>query len=183
MSELTLTPKQKLFCEFYIERYNATDAAIRAGYSENTASEMGYENLNKPHLKAYIDEIQEDLGKIAGISKLRVLKEHEKIAFSSIAHLHKTWIEKHEFDQIEEHHKDCIKKIEYKTMDKPVYNEDSGEMVSVTVEFVKVELYDKHKSLDSIAKMLGHDAPSKVDLTSNGKEITGITVAHPGKED
>lgn len=51
-----LTEKQKKFCDYYIETGNATEAARRAGYSPRTVSEIGYENLNKPHLKAYIDK-------------------------------------------------------------------------------------------------------------------------------
>lgn len=53
-----LTPKQEAFCEEYMIDLNATQAAIRAGYSENTASEMGYENLNKPHLAERITELK-----------------------------------------------------------------------------------------------------------------------------
>ncbi|MEO0449087.1 MAG: terminase small subunit [Pseudomonadota bacterium] len=45
-----LTPKQEAFCNEYLVDLNATQAAIRAGYSEATAKEMGYENLTKPHI-------------------------------------------------------------------------------------------------------------------------------------
>ena len=51
-----LNERQKRFCDYYIETLNATESAIRAGYSENTASETGYENLRKPHIKKYIEE-------------------------------------------------------------------------------------------------------------------------------
>ncbi|WP_211657543.1 terminase small subunit [Parapedobacter composti] len=40
-----MTDKQKRFCEEYLVDLNATQAAIRAGYSENTAKEIAYENL------------------------------------------------------------------------------------------------------------------------------------------
>ena len=53
---MKLTLKQKAFADFYIELANATEAAIKAGYSKKTAREMGCENLTKPHVKAYIDE-------------------------------------------------------------------------------------------------------------------------------
>lgn len=56
-----LTPKQQAFCDFYIETGNATEAAIKAGYSEKTAKETGYENLTKPHLKEYIAERMKDI--------------------------------------------------------------------------------------------------------------------------
>ena len=54
MSLSKLTPKQELFCKEYLIDLNAKQAAIRAGYSPKTAGEQGYENLNKPHLQAYI---------------------------------------------------------------------------------------------------------------------------------
>lgn len=51
-----MTDRQKLFCDYYILEQNATAAAIKAGYSKKTAKVIGYENLTKPYLKAYIDE-------------------------------------------------------------------------------------------------------------------------------
>ena len=51
-----VTPKQKRFCDEYLIDCNATQAAIRAGYSEKTAKQIGTENLSKPDLRAYIDE-------------------------------------------------------------------------------------------------------------------------------
>ncbi len=52
----TLTPKQKRFCDEYLIDLNATQAAIRAGYSEKTAYSIGTGNLKKLELKTYIDE-------------------------------------------------------------------------------------------------------------------------------
>jgi phage terminase small subunit len=51
-----LTEKQKRFADYYIETSNATQSAIRAGYSEKTAAVIGAENLIKPNIKNYIDE-------------------------------------------------------------------------------------------------------------------------------
>lgn len=45
-----LTDKQQIFIKEYLIDLNATQAAIRAGYSKDTAKEMGYENLTKPHI-------------------------------------------------------------------------------------------------------------------------------------
>jgi phage terminase small subunit len=49
-----MTAKQKRFCDEYLIDLNATQAAIRAGYSEKTAGVMGAENLTKPNIKEYI---------------------------------------------------------------------------------------------------------------------------------
>ena len=56
-----LNDKQKRFCEEYLLDSNATQASIRAGYSENTAKEIGYEHLTKPHIKEYIAYLQAEL--------------------------------------------------------------------------------------------------------------------------
>jgi phage terminase small subunit len=52
----TLTPRQQKFCDEYLISGNATEAAIKAGYSRKTAKQTGSENLAKPNLRAYIDE-------------------------------------------------------------------------------------------------------------------------------
>ena len=50
-----LTPKQAAFVEEYLKDLNATQAAIRAGYSEKTASSIGEENLRKPEISKAIE--------------------------------------------------------------------------------------------------------------------------------
>lgn len=49
-----MTPKQQRFCDEYLIDLNATQAAIRAGYSKKTAYSIGVENLKKPEIKKYI---------------------------------------------------------------------------------------------------------------------------------
>lgn len=56
-----MTPKQKRFCDEYLIDCNATQAAIRAGYSEKTAYSIGNENMNKPEIRAYIDKRLEEM--------------------------------------------------------------------------------------------------------------------------
>ena len=56
LDEFGLTPKQRAFCDYYLQSGNATDAAKRAGYSEKMAFSIGNENTKKPKCKAYIAE-------------------------------------------------------------------------------------------------------------------------------
>lgn len=56
--ESKLRDKQKRFIEEYLIDLNATKAAIRAGYSKDTAKEIGYENLTKPHIQEAIAKAQ-----------------------------------------------------------------------------------------------------------------------------
>lgn len=169
-----LTEKQKIFCREYIYDWNASRAAREAGYSEKTAGEMGYENLRKPEIQAYISEIQKDLEKTAGISRLKILKEHEKLAFSSIAHLHQTWITRTEFENLTEEQKSCIAEISTQTRTEMKYNPESEEQEPVQVDFVKIKLYDKQKSLDSISKMLGYNEAEKLQLSIPEKQVIKI---------
>lgn len=70
-----MTEKQKAFCDYYIETGNATEAAIRAGYSKKTAKVIGSENLTKPYLKQYIDE------RLAQIEDARIAKGEEVLQY------------------------------------------------------------------------------------------------------
>jgi DNA-binding helix-hairpin-helix protein with protein kinase domain len=54
-----LTQRQKVFCEHYIESGNGTEAAKAAGYSEKSVKQMASENLSKPNIRAYIEELNE----------------------------------------------------------------------------------------------------------------------------
>lgn len=60
---MKLTPKQKDFCEYYLQTGNATEAAKRAGYSEKTAYSIGQENLNKPVISEYIANRRAEMDK------------------------------------------------------------------------------------------------------------------------
>jgi phage terminase small subunit len=51
-----MTAKQKLFCDEYLVDLNATQAAIRAGYSKKTATVIAAENLRKPNIQEYIQK-------------------------------------------------------------------------------------------------------------------------------
>ena len=53
---MSLTAKQRAFVDHYVQSWNATDAAKRAGYSERTAHVIGHENLRKPKIQTEIDK-------------------------------------------------------------------------------------------------------------------------------
>lgn len=70
-----MTPKQKAFADYYIECGNATEAAIKAGYSKKTAKVIGCENLTKPYLSEYIKE------RLAEIESKRIASIEEVMRF------------------------------------------------------------------------------------------------------
>ena len=69
-----LTEKQSLFVKEYLVDLNATQAAIRAGYSENSAEAIGYENLRKPYLAKAIQEAMINRSERVKIDADEVLK-------------------------------------------------------------------------------------------------------------
>lgn len=76
-----ITKKNEVFCEEYLIDLNATQAAIRAGYSPNAAGSIGSELLKKPEIRARIDQAMAERSKRTGINADRVLRELGRIAF------------------------------------------------------------------------------------------------------
>ncbi len=74
MARKPLTPKQQAFVAEYLVDLNATQAAVRAGYSAKTASETGYENLRKPQIAAAVSEAFAARAKRAELDQDWVLK-------------------------------------------------------------------------------------------------------------
>jgi phage terminase small subunit len=174
--EKGLTEKQKAFCRAYILEWNATRSYLeiyKSVSSYNVAGVNANRLLKNAKIQAYIEEIQKDLEKVAGISRLKVLNEHIKIAFSSLGHMYCTWITRKEFETLTDDQKACIAEIDTKIKTEYEYNPDNPkERTPVNVEYVKIKLHDKQKSLDSITKMLGYDPAGKVEVTGkDGKDL------------
>jgi phage terminase small subunit len=79
-----LTGRQQRFVEEYLIDLNATQAAIRGGYSRQTARAIGSENLTKPDIRAAVERGMLDRGGRAQIAADQVLTEVARIAFSDI---------------------------------------------------------------------------------------------------
>lgn len=75
-----LTPKQSAFVHEYMIDLNATQAAIRAGYSEKTANRIGAENLSKPVIQRAIREQQQEIERRVMITVEWVLSQTAAIA-------------------------------------------------------------------------------------------------------
>ena len=83
-SELRVTKKQKRFVEEYLIDLNATQAAIRAGYSPKTAKDIGCENLAKPNISDAIDKAMAERSRRTGINQDRILLELARIGLAKI---------------------------------------------------------------------------------------------------
>jgi len=82
---MKLTPKQKGFCQQYLLDLNATQAAIRAGYSKRRAKEIGYQLLHKTTLQAHLKKLMDKRAGRTEVTQDKVIMELAKIAFSDIS--------------------------------------------------------------------------------------------------
>lgn len=158
-----LTSKQKIFCEEYVIDWNATRAALAAGYSKKTAYSIGNENLKKPEIASYINEIQRDLSKLAGISALKNVLELKKIAYSNIGNLREDWYTVREFDQLTEDEKAAISKV---------VTDERTDKQGRKVTYVKLETHDKMRAIEILNKMLGYNAPDKQEVRQYSEGLT-----------
>lgn len=163
LSELKkkLTDKERIFCHQYIIDWNGSRAAREAGYSDKTRAEIASENLRKPHIKQYIEFIKDDIEKESGVSKLRQINELAKIAYSSIAHLHDTWIELKAFESLTNEQKEAIESIETKTEQKQSYNFETDKKEMIDVKMVKIKLHPKIAAIQEINKMMDYHSAEK----------------------
>lgn len=164
MNGETFTAKEYQFCYEYCIDFNATQAAIRAGYSPKTARQISSTLLSKVNIQTRIQHLKDNLAENCGISASMVILEHKKIAFSDACKLRSGWIELKEFNDLTESEKACIQEIQTKEVKKCIDKIESTEV------WVKIKLYDKQKSLDSISNILGFNAAIRNELTGKNGE-------------
>lgn len=137
-----ITEKQKRFVEEYLIDLNATQAAIRAGYSPKTAQEQGSQNLSK--LMVPIAKAKAERSRRTGISQDRVIQELARIAFVNAADV----INTDDASVVANAARDdlaCIQMVKVKQM-----SGDKGDMTER-----EVKLADKLKALELLGKHLG----------------------------
>lgn len=160
-----LTDSQKAFCREYVYDWNGSRAykASHPHVADSTARTEASKLLTKPNIQAFWKSLCEDDEKYTGVSRRMVIMEHKKIINTSIFNFNTDWITRKEFDSLTEDQKGCVAQIETQTRQIMV-----GDMPA-EVEFVKLKLYDKQKSLDSIGRMLGYDSAEKIELSGGVK--------------
>lgn len=142
---MPLSPKQKKFCQEYIVDLNATQAAIRAGYSEKTANEQGARLLANVSIKKFVNDLKDKRAKRTEITADMVVKELAKIGFSNI----QDYIiggngisDLHEIDE--------KKAAAVASVKKSVTTFDGGEK-----EVVEFKLWNKVDALEKLGRHLG----------------------------
>lgn len=79
-----LTARERKFVNEYLVDLNATQAAIRAGYSKKSARSIGSESLTKPDIQEYLQKRQAELQKKTSVTPERIIEELSHIAFDDI---------------------------------------------------------------------------------------------------
>lgn len=139
-----LTEKQKLFVSEYLIDLNATQAAIRAGYSPKTSEQIGYQMLKKTSVSDAIAQAMAERSKRTGITADRVLNELAMIGFANAADIINFGAATVKGDASREDTA-CIQSVKVKTI--PT---DAGDITER-----EVKLYDKKSALELIGKHLG----------------------------
>lgn len=161
-----LTDKQQKFCDQYLIDLNATQAAIRAGYSKKTAGAIGSEYLTKPNIQKYISEKQAALSKSTEITQIKVLEELAKVGFSNIQDYFDGSLNALNLAEIDKSKAQVVSSIK-----KIVTTFDGG-----STESVEFKLYDKIKALELIGRHLGFFEKD------NGQSRNVINVVAPSKK-
>ena len=144
--ELKLTDKQKRFCEEYVIDLNATQAAIRAGYSEKTARTTAAKMVSKGNIQAYISELQQKHSESTDISAERVLKEYASLGFANASDFYEPNGEPKPINELTKEQAKAISKV----IRKVVKTDNGTEITTFSYQF-----HDKLKALENVAKHIG----------------------------
>ncbi|MGI6078461.1 MAG: terminase small subunit [Fastidiosipilaceae bacterium] len=172
-----LTNKQRLFVAEYLVDLNATQAAIRAGYSIKNADKIGPENLRKPKIQKAIQEQMNARESRTLITADKVLEELAKIGFANLADYIQVQQDGTAYVDISGMTREQAAAVQEITVDE--YTEGGGEDAR-QVKKVKLKLIDKIKALELIGKHLA--------MWVERQEITGkdggpIEVAERSQEE
>lgn len=141
-----LTDKQEMFCNEYLVDLNATQAAIRSGYSNDTAAVIGCENLIKPNIQARIVELKAKRLKRIELSQDDVLRVWKNAISFDVRKLFNDDGSLKKLSELDDETALAISSIDY---------DDVRLGNKVVGKTTKVKTLDKLKAGDSIAKYLG----------------------------
>lgn len=159
-----LNARQQRFCDEYLIDLNATQAAIRAGYTEKYANTNAPKLLQNTTIQAYIEKRKQDRVERTEITQDMVLYELANIAFSNVADyagiVEKDVMVEHEGTEIPVLDNDG-NPVKYRTVE-PVLTADLTENQKRALAVIKkgrdgfeIKTYDKIRALELLGKHLG----------------------------
>ena len=149
---MSLTLKQKRFVEEYLVDLNATQAAIRSGYSAKTAGSIGQENLKKPEIAAAIAEAQARFVEQTQITHKMVIDQLAKVAFSDIADYLRAGPDGNPCFDFASLMSDKAAALSQVTVE---YFKDGRGRDTADVRRVTIKMADKHAALLALGRHLG----------------------------
>ena len=149
-----LTTKQRRFVEEYLVDGNASQAAVRAGYSERTARQQGYRLLTKVYIAVAIAAAQEERSKRTEVTADRVVEELARIAFADIRNLFVWDEEQAAYVPSQDLSDDAAAGVSSVKAKTTHYNGKNGDGDRTEI-LVELKTYDKLKALELLAKHLG----------------------------
>lgn len=175
-----LSEQQDRFCQEYLKDFHIGNAALRAGYSESSASAAGSRLLKSDKIQERLRYYKRERNKRTEVTLDKVVKEIAKIAFHNVQELLDFFDGKVRFKNLDEiDFPEIIKSIEVKKV-----KEKGG----TYGEIIKIQVYDKVKALELLGKHVAAFTEN-VDVTSNGKElpapqnIINIAINHRSKNE
>ncbi|PJT21486.1 terminase small subunit [Ochrobactrum sp. 30A/1000/2015] len=164
---MNLTPKQERFVAEYLIDLNATQAAIRAGYSEKTATEQGSRLLTNVKVQEAIAKGREKTAAKLEITKERIVEELAKIGFSNMLDYMRAGTDGDpylDFSNLTREQAAALAEVTVEDF-KDGRGEDARD-----VRRIKFKLHDKKGALVDMAKMLGfmiekHEHSGEISLT------------------
>ena len=151
-----LSAKQVAFIEHYLVSLNATEAALKAGYSKKTAQAIGSENLKKPLVALAIEKAMADRAAKIEVSQDAVVQELAAIAFSNIA-------------DVAEWDGNKVTVLDSHSRSKTVLSAIA--QVSATQHGVTLRMHDKQAALVNLGKHLGMFRERPILEVRDGSEI------------
>ncbi len=169
-----MTEKQKKFSIEYLKDLNATQAAIRAGYSEDTAYSIGEENLRKPEIKKYIDNILDEYLSRSKISIAKVINRLDEIIESDIGEFAEVRQRTTIVDGIPLTSQGVVCK-DTEGLNTRVLSE-----ISETNNGIKIKMQDKLKAIDLKGKYLAMWT-EKIEVTADEEVIAALKAKYENK--
>ncbi|MGL5123259.1 MAG: terminase small subunit [Fusobacteriaceae bacterium] len=152
-----LNARQKLFCVYYIQNFNATQAALKAGYSKSGAFVDGHRLLKNTNVKALLNELKELQFNELLLDSNKILIRHAQIAFSDMTDFLN---DNGSLKKLSEVDGTLLKKIKIKDTE---FGRD-----------IIVELENREKSLDFLTKFKGLDLKTDIEEDSSRKLIIEV---------
>lgn len=154
-SEFQITDRMKKFVDEYLVDFNATQAAIRAGYSPDTANEQGSQLLARPDIRELVAEGQKEIMDRTQTFQDNAVAELKIVGFSDLADFLTVKdggiVEQKPFNELTKEQTKCIKKI--KQTVRSSHSADGTILHQTAV--IEIELHDKLKALELLGRHLG----------------------------